>query len=163
MSSLWSRFEKQAIMKGSTKVHRGYAKQVRRAQKRRDRKAAAAAQTRASQIAALNDKIEKAAARRRDESRRAYTVIVAGDGPPCPRCELPTQIREHNTITERELRKPFCYRRWYCCMNEICKTMLIMPEEFKVYPARPQGAEKLPGDTVVWGDGMTWDDVDAQA
>ena len=42
-------------------------------------------------------------------------------------------------------------------MNESCKTTLIMPEEFKVY-----AVEKLPGDTVVWRDGMTWDDVDAQ-
>jgi hypothetical protein len=63
-------------------------------------------------------------------------VIVPGKGPLCPRCGWPTQIREHRDISERELRKPYYFRRWFRCINGRCKTTLIMPDEFKVRNGR---------------------------
>jgi len=60
------------------------------------------------------------------------TKIVSLDGPPCPRCGGPTEIREHERITEKELAKQFYYSRWYNCPNQDCITTTIMPDEFKV-------------------------------
>lgn len=54
-------------------------------------------------------------------------------GPPCPRCKHATAVREHPAITEKQLRQPFYYSRWYICRNPACKTTTIMPEEFRVY------------------------------
>jgi hypothetical protein len=59
--------------------------------------------------------------------------IVSLDGPVCPRCGCPTEIREHERITEKELARPFYYSRWYNCPNQDCKTTTIMPDEFKVW------------------------------
>jgi hypothetical protein len=61
------------------------------------------------------------------------TRIVGFDGPPCRRCGRPTEIREHERITEKELAKPSYYTRWYNCRNQNCRTTLIMPPEFKVW------------------------------
>jgi hypothetical protein len=69
------------------------------------------------------------------------TKIVSLDGPPCPRCGCPTEIREHERITEKELARPFYYRRWYNCPNRKCKTTLIHADDFKVWnenEAQPQ-------------------------
>jgi hypothetical protein len=44
------------------------------------------------------------------------------------------EIRKHRFVTEKQLRQPFYYSQWYCCMNSKCRTTLVMPEEFKVYP-----------------------------
>jgi hypothetical protein len=60
------------------------------------------------------------------------TKIVNLNGPPCFRCGCPTQIREHERITEKELAQPYYYSRWYNCPNRDCKTTLIHAEEFKV-------------------------------
>jgi hypothetical protein len=57
-------------------------------------------------------------------------------GPPCPRCKQPTEIREHVEVTAKELAKPFYYSRWYRCLNNRCKTRLIMPNEFRVFLER---------------------------
>jgi hypothetical protein len=67
--------------------------------------------------------------------------IGSFDGPPCPRCGCPTEIREHERITEKELAKPFYYSRWYYCQNRDCKTTTIMPDEFKV--RNENGAQRL--------------------
>ena len=61
------------------------------------------------------------------------TKIVSLNGPPCPRCGCPTEIREHERITEKELAKQFYYSRWYNCPSEDCQTKQIMPPEFKVW------------------------------
>jgi hypothetical protein len=61
------------------------------------------------------------------------TKIVSLNGPPCPRCGCPTEIREHERITEKELAKPYYYSRWYNCPNRDYKTTLIRAEEFKVW------------------------------
>ena len=61
------------------------------------------------------------------------TKIVSLNGPPCPRCGCPTEIREHERITEKELAKQFYYSRWHNCPNQDCQTKQIMPPEFKVW------------------------------
>src|SRR6516165_3893063 len=33
---------------------------------------------------------------------KGQSVVVANDGPACPRCGGPTQVREHGTITEKQ-------------------------------------------------------------
>jgi hypothetical protein len=72
-------------------------------------------------------------------------LVIPGHGDPCPRCGVPMQIREHNGIGEKQLRQPFFYTRWFCCMNLRCKTTVVMPERYKVLQP------------VVLGD--TWDDI----
>jgi len=44
--------------------------------------------------------------------KRKY-MIVSEDGPPCPRCGRPMQVREHDRIREKQLRQPFYYSRWF--------------------------------------------------
>jgi hypothetical protein len=61
------------------------------------------------------------------------TKIVSLNGPPCPRCGCPTEIREHERITEKELAKQFYYSRWHNCPNRKCKTTIIHAVEFKVW------------------------------
>jgi hypothetical protein len=61
------------------------------------------------------------------------TVAVGLDGPKCPRCNKPTQIREHQRIGPKQLRRRFYFRRWFFCMNMDCRTTLIMRDEFKVW------------------------------
>jgi hypothetical protein len=70
--------------------------------------------------------------------------IVSFDGPPCPRCGCPTEIREHERITEKELARPFYYSRWYNCRNEKCQTNIIHADEFKV---RIESKAQRPHDT----------------
>ncbi len=69
-------------------------------------------------------------------------VCVGLAGPPCPRCGVATEVREHKEVTAKELARPFYYTRWFKCTNRRCKTTLVMPEEFKVYAQQPDsGAE----------------------
>jgi hypothetical protein len=75
---------------------------------------------------------------------------VQGKGPPCPRCRQPTQIREHESITAKELAKPFYYRRWYICGNRQCRTTTIMPEECKVFPGMHTPSPSLPESISAW-------------
>jgi hypothetical protein len=67
-------------------------------------------------------------------SKKSKNMKIVGlDGPPCPRCGRPTEIREHERITEQELARPFYYRRWYNCPNNSCDTKIIHADEFKVW------------------------------
>ena len=67
-------------------------------------------------------------------SKKSKNVkIVSLDGPPCPRCRCPTEIREHERITEKELAKQFYYSRWYNCGNAKCQTTIVHADEFKVW------------------------------
>lgn len=59
---------------------------------------------------------------------------VEGQGSPCPRCGFPTEIWEHDKITQKELSRPFYYSRWFYCRNSNCKTTMIMDERYKVVP-----------------------------
>lgn len=77
--------------------------------------------------------------RRRLKKRRASkrtpknTQIIEGRGDSCPRCGQITQIREHVLVTEKELRRPYYYSRWFRCVALECKTTLIMPDRYKVF------------------------------
>jgi hypothetical protein len=75
------------------------------------------------------------------KGRNGKTIMIPGDGDPCPRCGVPTQIREHDGIGDKQLRQPFYYTRWFCCMNQSCKTTQVMPERHKVMNSL------VPGDT----------------
>lgn len=57
---------------------------------------------------------------------------VTGEGIKCPRCNESTEAREHVGITDKQLRQPFYYSKWFNCKNQNCKTTLIMLDEFKV-------------------------------
>ena len=104
--------------------------------------------------------------------KKKRSVVVEGDGDPCPRCGQPTQLREHVEVTAKHLAQPFYYRRWFNCTNRNCRTKLIMPNRYVVWNGKPKwdwlekkksgnspecGSEAEP---VVWGD--TWDDVAPQ-
>lgn len=67
-------------------------------------------------------------------SKKSKNMKIVGlDGPPCHRCGRPTEIREHERITEKELARPFYYGRWYNCPNNSCDTKIIHADEFKVW------------------------------
>jgi len=79
---------------------------------------------------------------RRKLSRDSRYRILSSDGPPCPRCSVPMQVRVHPEIGERQLRKPYYYSRWYNCANSACHTALVMPSEFIVWPEeRPESVQ----------------------
>ena len=60
-------------------------------------------------------------------------IVIGHDGEACPRCGRPTEIREHKSITVRELARPFYYSRWFYCVDNRCRTKLIMRPEFRVF------------------------------
>lgn len=60
------------------------------------------------------------------------TRIVSLDGEPCPRCQQPTEIREHINVTRCETARPFYYSRWFNCTNPECVTTVIMSGRFRV-------------------------------
>jgi hypothetical protein len=66
------------------------------------------------------------------KSGKGETIVIPGDGDPCPRCGVP-EIHEHNGIGDEQLRKPFYYKRWFRCTNKSCKTTLVMSERYKVF------------------------------
>jgi len=68
----------------------------------------------------------------RPNKRRRNMKIIGHNGPPCHRCNRPTEIREHIQVTERELAKSSYYSRWFKCTNRDCTTTMIMPAEFIV-------------------------------
>lgn len=97
-------------------------------------------------------KLSRKAALWKSRSKRAKSYVVISDdgGVPCPRCGRPTQVREHAAITDKLLRQPYYFSRWFRCLYRDCKVTLIMVEKYKVYTA----------DQLTWGD--SWDDVDGQ-
>jgi hypothetical protein len=64
--------------------------------------------------------------------RRRRFVVLGGQGPDCPRCGRPMQVREHDRIRAKQLRQPFYYSRWFYCTHKSCRTKTVMFEEFKV-------------------------------
>ena len=66
-------------------------------------------------------------------SKQKQYIVIGEIGPLCPRCQQNMQIREHNRITSKHLAQPFYYSRWYNCMNEHCRTQLVMAPEFIVW------------------------------
>jgi hypothetical protein len=69
--------------------------------------------------------------------KRNY-VMVSENGPPCPRCGRPMQIREHDRIRAKQLRQPYYFQRWYCCTYGNCTTTFVMAEKFKVWNQNPK-------------------------
>jgi hypothetical protein len=70
-------------------------------------------------------------------------LVVPGRGYPCPRCGKPTQIREHRAITDRELRRPFYYERWFHCQNPHCRTTVIVPDRYRVFNIQPEVQRRM--------------------
>ena len=68
----------------------------------------------------------------RVKRKRKKSIVIPGDGDACPRCGQPMQIRQYDALDEEQLRQSFSYTRWFCCMNESCKTTLVMPSRYKV-------------------------------
>ena len=66
------------------------------------------------------------------DMKRRKPIVIPGDGDRCPRCGVPMQIREPDSIGDRQQRQRFFYTRWFCCMNKQCKTTLVMPARYKV-------------------------------
>lgn len=58
---------------------------------------------------------------------------VTGVGIECPKCKRPTEMREHTSITDKHLRQPFYFTKWYYCQNQDCVVTTHMAEEFKVW------------------------------
>jgi hypothetical protein len=61
------------------------------------------------------------------------TANSSTEGDPCPRCGRTTKVCEHEHITDKQLKKPYYYSRWFYCQNPHCKTTVIMPERYKVF------------------------------
>jgi hypothetical protein len=72
-----------------------------------------------------------------NRQRKKYYIVVGNDGDVCPRCGRPTEIREHAVITEKLLRQPSYYSRWFYCINPNCKMERIMPLKMeRIMPRR---------------------------
>jgi hypothetical protein len=67
------------------------------------------------------------------KAKRKKYIVVPGLGDPCPRCCRPTEIRQHEEITEKHRRQPFYFARWFQCVNPQCATQMICPERHKVW------------------------------
>jgi hypothetical protein len=63
---------------------------------------------------------------------RKKSIVIPGDGDPCPRCGNPMQIRGYAGPNEEPERRASFYTRWFCCMNKNCKTTLVMPARYKM-------------------------------
>jgi hypothetical protein len=74
---------------------------------------------------------------------------MAKPATPAPRCGQRTQVRAHREITEKQLRQPFYYSRWFVCTNPRCRTTLIMPERFKVFRDEPEPVSSADDDIVM--------------
>jgi hypothetical protein len=68
-------------------------------------------------------------------------IVVDNDGPNCPRCKRPMQIREHKRVGEKQLRQPYYYSRWFNCTHQDCQTTLVMKDEFRVWNNNPRGKQ----------------------
>jgi hypothetical protein len=71
--------------------------------------------------------------RTRSNPSKASGVSPSSIGDPCPRCGREMAVCEHDRITDKQLRQPFYYSRWFRCLRGDCRTTLVMPERFKVW------------------------------
>jgi hypothetical protein len=65
-------------------------------------------------------------------------IVVGTNGPCCPRCGCPTEIRTHREVGTKQLRQPYYYSRWFYCTDRDCKTTTYMQEKFKVWNDNPR-------------------------
>jgi hypothetical protein len=75
--------------------------------------------------------------------KKGNHIIVENKDVACPRCNVLAEAREHNGISEKILRQPFYYMKWFNCRNHNCKTSIFMLDTYKVFNARPQ-PRKMP-------------------
>tara|TARA_R110000868_G_scaffold138814_1_gene353266 strand:- start:255 stop:575 length:321 start_codon:yes stop_codon:yes gene_type:complete len=61
------------------------------------------------------------------------TIVLAGGGKECPRCNHISQAREHKSISPKQLQAQYYYSRWYYCLNRNCQTTVFSFEADKVY------------------------------
>jgi hypothetical protein len=59
--------------------------------------------------------------------------VVEEPGLPCPRCKMPTQVREHAVLREKHFRQPYYFSKWYFCTNRDCAVQTHMSEKYKVW------------------------------
>jgi hypothetical protein len=97
-------------------------------QRRQDRRAARRQRKKAKRQAREVAKVKLAT---KNNKKR---TLVPGDGPPCPRCGEPSQIREHPEVTPKMLAQAYYYSRWFCCIQRDCRTNLFYDERYRVYP-----------------------------
>lgn len=71
-------------------------------------------------------------------SKKSRAVKLIGEGVPCPRCGVASQLRYHAEIAPKLLKQPFYYRQWFYCMNAGCRTNTFMREEDKIYPVNEE-------------------------
>jgi hypothetical protein len=69
---------------------------------------------------------------------KKYRIIPDQHGDPCPRCGRSTEVREHTQITDKHLRQPYYYSRWFYCRNPRCRTTMVMRDRYRVFPDEPQ-------------------------
>ena len=62
---------------------------------------------------------------------------VGKNGPPCPRCGRATQVRTHRSIGRKQLRQLYYYSRWFKCINNKCRTTLVVQPEYIVWNSSP--------------------------
>jgi hypothetical protein len=61
-------------------------------------------------------------------------IVIGRNGPNCPGCGRPTEIRKHKRIGGKQLRGPFYYKQWFYCANDDCEiTTYHTGDQFKVW------------------------------
>lgn len=43
------------------------------------------------------------------------------------------EVREHKTVSEKQLRQPFYYSHWFFCAEAACQTKQVMPDRYRVW------------------------------
>lgn len=66
---------------------------------------------------------------------------VGKNGPPCPRCGRATQVRTHRSIGRKQLRQLYYYSRWFKCINNKCRTTLVVRPECIVWNPPPDASQ----------------------
>jgi hypothetical protein len=61
------------------------------------------------------------------------TVVISKNGLPCPRCGRPMEVREHSSISAKQLDKRYYYRCWFYCTYPDCRTCQVMRHEDRVW------------------------------
>jgi hypothetical protein len=76
-------------------------------------------------------KLRGLASRREAAKRGKAKIVKAGDGIPCPTCNVITERREHVAAPSRKRQRSF-YRQWFVCRNPNCKTTTVFRDEDRV-------------------------------
>lgn len=59
--------------------------------------------------------------------------VIGRNGIACPQCGRQMEIREHTYLTEKQLRQPYYFTRWFYCFYQDCPVKAHMQEEYKVW------------------------------